>query len=155
MSAKSSGTKKRQRATVSTKASPLRASRTGSKLQGKEKLSKRGFDMTLTQRVDLAQEVVDDMVEHSLDFESVADAEAWAITTATFSYTNHTLMPEALEAWPVHLMERLLPRHMQIIYALNERHLAATRAVLTRDDPSMGYGEETIEGVTARLLGRV
>ncbi|MDB5410832.1 MAG: malP [Rhodospirillales bacterium] len=59
---------------------------------------------------------------HGLEWE-----RAWNICRGIFSYTNHTLLPEALETWPVHLMEALLPRHLAIIYEINELFLRMVR----------------------------
>jgi len=60
--------------------------------------------------------------------------EAWEVTRKCFAYTCHTLLPEALEVWPVELMERLLPRHMEIIYRINEDFLAEVRAAYPDDE---------------------
>jgi len=49
--------------------------------------------------------------------------QAWRISVETLSYTNHTLLPEALESWPLPLLQRMLPRHLEIIYRINEQHL--------------------------------
>ncbi len=69
-----------------------------------------------------------------VDIHDMPWAEAWRVTRGTIAYTNHTLLPEALESWPVTLMERLLPRHMQIIYRINAKHLDAARAMHGGDD---------------------
>jgi starch phosphorylase len=63
-----------------------------------------------------------------VDQHQIPWARAWELTVASTAYTNHTLLPEALESWPVALMERLLPRHLQIIYLINAEHIDALRA---------------------------
>ncbi|XP_033017800.1 glycogen phosphorylase, liver form [Lacerta agilis] len=68
-----------------------------------------------------------------LDIEKLPWDKAWDITTRTFAYTNHTVLPEALERWPVELVENLLPRHLQIIYEINQRHLDRIRAMFPKD----------------------
>ena len=67
--------------------------------------------------------------EHGLAWE-----QAWAITRATFAYTNHTLLPEALEKWTVDLLGALLPRHLEIVFEINRRFLDEVRAEFPGDD---------------------
>ena len=58
-----------------------------------------------------------------VDQYDMAWVEAWDICRQVFGYTNHTLLPEALETWPVQFFERFLPRHLEIIYRINEEFL--------------------------------
>jgi glycogen phosphorylase len=67
--------------------------------------------------------------EHAMDWDT-----AWNVTHNTFGYTNHTLLPEALEKWPVDLIGQLLPRHLEIIYEMNARFLDEVRAAFPGDN---------------------
>ena len=75
-----------------------------------------------------------------LDAHELTFDEAWDVTRRTFGYTNHTLLPEALESWPLPLFERLLPRHMQLVYAINAR--------LLREARGKGVDDEAIKAIS-------
>jgi starch phosphorylase len=69
-----------------------------------------------------------------MDVHHLSWNEAWKIARATFAYTNHTLLPEALETWPLPLFQRLLPRHLEIVYEINRRFLDEVREKFPNDD---------------------
>jgi len=71
-----------------------------------------------------------------MDDEGLGWDEAWDICTSTFAYTNHTVLPEALEKWPVELFGRMLPRHLEIINEINHRFLTVVRDRFP-DDPDL------------------
>ena len=71
---------------------------------------------------------VPELMRILMDDEGLGWDRAWELVTRTFSYTNHTLLPEALEKWSVPLFERVLPRHLNIIYEINTRHLREVEA---------------------------
>jgi starch phosphorylase len=85
--------------------------------------------------------------------------EAWAITVQTFGYTNHTLLPEALETWPLPMFQEMLPRHLEIIYEINARFLAEVRARFPGDEARVArmsiIGEEGGERVRMAHLATV
>lgn len=63
--------------------------------------------------------------------------DAWEITTKCFAYTNHTLLPEALETWPSRIIGRMLPRHLQIIYEINRRFMEFARSKFGEDESKL------------------
>ena len=97
---------------------------------------------------------VTELMRILVDLHNFRWEEAWKITVATFSYTNHTLLPEALETWPVELFERLLPRHLEIIYRINVQHLAQAEARCPGDIDFRASVSLILAGL-ARLVFRV
>ena len=69
-----------------------------------------------------------------VDENNLAWDDAWTVCRQTFAYTNHTLLPEALERWPIDLFGQLLPRHLEIVFEINRRFLDEVRAAYPGDD---------------------
>ena len=67
-----------------------------------------------------------------MDLEGVPWEQAWSQCTKIFAYTNHTVLPEALERWPISMLEILLPRHLQIIFEINHKHLTVSHVYLLK-----------------------
>jgi len=84
--------------------------------------------------------------ERHLDWDT-----AWEITRDTFGYTNHTLLPEALETWPLPMFRELLPRHLEIIYEINQRFLAEVRARFPDDEERVARMSLIGEGGARRV----
>ena len=93
--------------------------------------------------------------DHGLEWD-----EAWKITGNTFGYTNHTLLPEALEKWPIHIFGELLPRHLEIIYEINAQFLTLIDTKFPDDKARLGRmsiigedGEKTIRMAHLAVVG--
>ncbi len=95
-----------------------------------------------------------------VDIHGLEWGEAWKITSNTFGYTNHTLLPEALERWPLHIFGALLPRHLQIIYEINsiflkqmEKRFPGDLARLSRMSIIGEDGDKTVRMAHLAVVG--
>uniref|UniRef100_A0A8C8SVT6 Alpha-1,4 glucan phosphorylase n=1 Tax=Pelusios castaneus TaxID=367368 RepID=A0A8C8SVT6_9SAUR len=86
-----------------------------------------------------------------VDTEKLDWDKAWEITVKTCAYTNHTVLPEALERWPIHLLETLLPRHLEIIYEINQRFLDKVYAMFPGDHDRLRRMSLVEEGSIKRI----
>ncbi len=80
---------------------------------------------------------IPEMMRLLVDREELSWEKAWQLTQETLNYTNHTILPEALERWPVSMLERVLPRHLQIIYEINRRWLEEVARIYPNDDDKL------------------
>jgi len=95
--------------------------------------------------------VIPELMRHLIDREGLPWGQAWQITTAATGYTNHTILPEALEKWPVSLFDRLLPRHLQIVYEINARFLGAVAARYPMDNDRLRRMSIVEDGADKRI----
>ncbi len=86
-----------------------------------------------------------------IDTEGLAWTAAWKHTVAAFGYTNHTLLPEALERWPAAIFQRLLPRHLEIIYEINRRFLRQVMDAFPQDQDRLARMSIIEEGAEPRV----
>jgi starch phosphorylase len=94
---------------------------------------------------------VPELMRILLDEAKLGWDQAWDLTVRTLAYTNHTLLPEALEKWPVDLFEAMLPRHLEIVYEINRRFLADVRANSPGDEERIARVSLIEDGPTRRV----
>jgi starch phosphorylase len=94
---------------------------------------------------------VPELMRILLDEAGLGWDQAWDLTVRTLAYTNHTLLPEAMEKWPVELFEALLPRHLEIVYEINRRFLDGVRAKHPGDDGKAAWVSIIEDGLTRKV----
>src|SRR4051812_4841830 len=94
---------------------------------------------------------VPELMRILLDEATLGWDQAWDLTVRTLAYTNHTLLPEALEKWPVEMFETLIPRHLEIVYEINRRFLDGVKAKHPGDDAKLAAVSLIEEGGTRKV----